>query len=49
MAISSPIMDLPLVTVRALAAWQIASTAARASSASAHQCSLPPDSSTFAS
>ena len=37
---SSLIIDLPLVTVRAFAARQIASTASRASSAVAHQCTL---------
>ena len=37
---SSLIIDLPLVTVRALAVRQIVSTASRASSAVAHQCTL---------
>ena len=42
MAISSPTIDLPLVTVRAPAASQIASTAARASAAVRHQWTWPP-------
>ena len=46
---SSLIIDLPLVTVRAFAARQIASTASRASSAVAHQCTWPPAAITFAS
>ena len=49
MAISSPIIDLPLVTVRAPARWQICSTAWRASSAVSHQCTWPPVSCTLAS
>ena len=48
MASSSEIMDLPLVTVRAPTRWQIASTAARASSAVLHQCTWPPARSTLA-
>ena len=46
---SSLIIDLPLVTVRALAVRQIVSTASRASSAVAHQCTRPPAASTLAS
>ena len=45
---SSDIIDLPFVTVRAPAARQMASTAARASSAVLHQCTWPPFASTWA-
>ncbi len=45
---SSEIMDLPFVTVRAPARWQMASTAARASSDVGHQCTWPPARSTLA-
>ena len=47
MAISSPIMDLLLVTVSAPASWQMAKIISRASAASLAQCTWPPCSITF--
>ena len=47
--ISSAIIDLPLVTVRAPAARQIDRMISRASSAVRAKCTSPPDAVTFAS